>query len=157
MRGLVVPFLALAWEALTGDFGLLNLALGAVLAWAALRLAGAGGELSLHFLRRLPRLVRFAAFFARELLVANLRVALLVIAPGRRLRPALLAVPLDVERDEEIALLANLITLTPGTLSVDVASDRSVLFVHAVTVDDAEALRAGIKQGLERRVRELFE
>lgn len=156
MTGFLVALLAVAWGALTGDFGPVNLALGAALAWAALRIAGVEAAFSLGFVRRLPRIGRFALFFAWQLLLANVRVALLVLAPARRLRPAILALPLDVTRDEEIALLANLITLTPGTLSLDVSRDRRFLFVHAVRVDDPEAVRAEIKQGLERRVRELF-
>jgi multicomponent Na+:H+ antiporter subunit E len=80
----------------------------------------------------------------------------MVLGPHRRLKPALLAVPLDVRSDAEIAMLANLITLTPGTLSVDVAPDRSALYVHCLGVDDPDAMRREIKDGLERRVAELF-
>ena len=156
MTGLVVLVLALAWVALTGEFGPVNLGLGAALAYGVLRIAGVRGQVSLGFVSRLPRIAGFALFFSWQLLLANVRLALLVLAPARRLRPAILAVPLDVTRDEEIVILANLITLTPGTLSVDVARDRSALFVHAVAVDDPEQLRAEIKDGLERRVRELF-
>jgi multicomponent Na+:H+ antiporter subunit E len=66
------------------------------------------------------------------------------------------AIPLDVETDVEITLLANLITLTPGTLSMDISDDRKVLYVHAMYVDDPEALRAEIKNGFERRVLEML-
>ncbi len=58
--------------------------------------------------------------------------------------------------DVEITLLANLVTLTPGTLSLDVSEDRSTLFVHAMFVDDPDVLRREIKHGFERRVLELL-
>lgn len=154
--GVVVALMALAWGALTGDFSLVNLVGGGAIGFVALRIAGVRGRVELGFLRRVPRAAAFGFFFLRELVVANLRVALMVLGPKRWLKPALLAVPLDVTRDAEIAMLANLITLTPGTLSVDVAPDRRTLYVHCLGVDDPEAMRREIKQGLERRVAELF-
>ncbi len=95
------------------------------------------------------------AFFLWELVLANLRVARDVLLPVGRLRPAIVAVPLDLKTDWQITLLAILITLTPGTLSLDVSTDRKVLFLHAMHVDDPEALRREIKSGFERRVRRL--
>jgi len=65
------------------------------------------------------------------------------------------AVPLDARTDVEIALLANLITMTPGSLSVDVADDRSVIYVHSMFAEDPDELRRQIKADLERRVLEL--
>ena len=78
------------------------------------------------------------------------------MTPQQRMRPAIVAIPLDVRRDFEITLLANLITLTPGTLSLDVSSDKRVLYVHSMYVDDIDAFRREIKNGFERRVKELF-
>jgi len=64
------------------------------------------------------------------------------------------AVPLSVKSDLEIMVLTNLISLTPGTLSVDVSHCRSTLYIHAMDVDDPEDLRRDIKDGFERRVKE---
>lgn len=154
--GVALALMALAWGALTGDFSPINLAEGGVIGLVALRIGGVRGRANLGFLRRLPRALGLGLFFLKELVVANLRVARLVLGPRRWLRPALLAVPLDVTRDAEIVMLANLITLTPGTLSVDVSADRRTLYVHCLGVEDPEAVRREIKQGLERRVAELF-
>ena len=68
----------------------------------------------------------------------------------------MVGVPLDATTDAEIALLANLVTLTPGTLSLDVSADRRVLYVHGMFVDDPDELRRAVKQGFERRVLELL-
>jgi multicomponent Na+:H+ antiporter subunit E len=152
---LELMLLALAWVALTGDWSAPALAFGLALGWLLLRLTRPlGGE---GFRRlRLARLPGFALFFLKEVVVANLRVAAAVVSPAGRLRPAIVAVPLSLDRDAEVALLANLITLTPGTLSLDVSPDRRTLYVHAMATSGPDALRREIQQGFERRIREMF-
>ena len=152
---LELTLLALAWMALTGDWSLPALAFSGALGWLLLRLARPlGGE---GFRRvRLARLPGFLLYFLKEVVVANLKVAAAVIAPAGRLRPAIVAVPLTLDRDAEIALLANLITLTPGTLSLDVSPDRRTLYVHAMTVTGPDELRREIRDGFERRILEVF-
>ena len=102
------------------------------------------------------KIVAFAGYFVWELVVANLWVARAVLAPKLRIRPRIVKIPLDVETDHETTILATLINITPGTLSLDVSDDRKTLFVHALDVKDEEALRREIKDGFERRVREVF-
>jgi hypothetical protein len=72
--------------------------------------------------------------------------------------PGVIAIPLDARTDAEITLLANLITLTPGSVSLDLSADRRSLYVHAMYIDggDIEAYRRSVKEGLERRVLELL-
>lgn len=150
--------LALVWGFLTGWFAPLNLLFGlllgrAVLSFVRLAPLGEGEVFSLARLpARLARFVLFVPFFLYELVLANLRVAYDVLTPRHRSRPGILEVPLDARSDEEIAMLANLITLTPGTLSLDVSEDRRSLFVHSMFIDDAEAEIRAIKEGFERRV-----
>lgn len=81
------------------------------------------------------------------------------LAPESYLCPGVIAVPLDARTDLEITLLANLITLTPGSVSLDLSPDKRVLYVHAMYIDggDIEAYRRSIKEGLERRVLELLQ
>jgi multicomponent Na+:H+ antiporter subunit E len=87
------------------------------------------------------------------------RVGLLVLRPdiGTRLTPGIVAFPLTVTRPAEITLLANLITLTPGTLSVDVSEDGKLLYVHAINVRSREALVRAIADGFERKIIEAFQ
>jgi multicomponent Na+:H+ antiporter subunit E len=152
---LELSLLALAWMALTGDWSLPALVFACGLGWLLLRLVRPlGGE---GFRRvRLARLPAFLAYVLKEVVVANLRVAAAVVAPAGRLRPAIVAVPLTLDRDAEIALLANLITLTPGTLSLDVSPDRRTLYVHAMAVTGPDELRREIRDGFERRILEVF-
>ncbi|CAG0961368.1 Na(+)/H(+) antiporter subunit E [Myxococcaceae bacterium] len=148
-------FLALVWAGLIGDVTVGSLIVGYVVAYFALSLVHPGAGRRAPF-RRVPSIVGLALFFLWELLLSSLRVAWDVLTPRLRARPALLAVPLDAETDLEITSFANLVTLTPGTLSLDVAEDRSVLYVHAMFVDDpAEEIRL-LKDGFERRVVEIL-
>ncbi|MDD7971454.1 Na+/H+ antiporter subunit E [Roseinatronobacter alkalisoli] len=158
MNGLLINLLlAFAWAAMTGSFGLGTLATGAALGFFALWLsAPLTGIDRLYFLRTY-RVVRLALFFFWELLLSSLRVAWDVIRPFPKNKPAIIEVPLTVQSDIEILLVTNLISLTPGTLSVDVTQDRSTLLVHAMFADDPDALVAELKNGMERMVAEVFE
>jgi multicomponent Na+:H+ antiporter subunit E len=92
--------------------------------------------------------------FLRELLASVKEVVLTVLHPARSQRSGIVAIPLDVRGDSGIALLANMITLTPGTTSLHVSDDRKVLYVHVMNLsDDTVPL---IKSGFERRVREVL-
>jgi multicomponent Na+:H+ antiporter subunit E len=94
--------------------------------------------------------------FARELILSAIKVAWLAIQPKLQLRPAIVAYPLTVTSDLQITLLANLITLTPGTLSVDVSDDRRTLYIHAIDVASRDALIGGIAAGFETRILEVL-
>ena len=80
----------------------------------------------------------------------------MVMSPRMEVKPGIFAYPLRVNRDFEITLLANLITLTPGTLSVDVSDDRRILYVHAIDCSDPDRLRQDIAAGFERKIMEAF-
>jgi multicomponent Na+:H+ antiporter subunit E len=90
--------------------------------------------------------------FLRELVLSALRVAWLVVQPRPRLHPGIVAYPLTVTTDAQITLLANMITLTPGTLSLDVSDDRRTLYVHAIDVTDREVLIGDIAAGFETKI-----
>jgi multicomponent Na+:H+ antiporter subunit E len=79
-----------------------------------------------------------------------------VLSPDMHLKPAIIALPLDIKSDVEVTLLANMITLTPGTLSMDLSDDHSILYVHVVSVGDPEDTRQELKTGFETLVYEVF-
>lgn len=147
--------LALAWMALTGAFDPPNLFIGFALGYALLWVVRRGPRGAAYFVRA-KRITSFTIFFLKELIRANLRVAHDVLTLRIHMKPAVVAIPLDAETDAEITLLANLITMTPGTLSLEVSEDRSTLYLHAMFVDDPEALRREIKEGFERRLLEVM-
>jgi multicomponent Na+:H+ antiporter subunit E len=149
--------LALAWTALQGSVTLANLAAGWVLGYFILLMLVKAGVLGpSRYVGRVARFVRLVGFFLFELVVANLRVALDVARPRYRMSPGVIRLPLDAQSDAEILLLAALVNLTPGSVALDVSEDRRVMYVHVMYVSTAEAARAEIKQGFERRVIELL-
>jgi multicomponent Na+:H+ antiporter subunit E len=147
--------LALAWVAATGVFSFNNLLLGFILGFMALyvsrRVVG-----SPRYFNKIGQVISLFAFFVWELVLANLRVAHDVLTPRHYMRPGVIAVPLAAKSDNEITMLSNLLTLTPGTLSLDVSADRKVLYVHVMYIDDADEVRRKIKEGFEKRVLEVL-
>lgn len=146
---------AIIWTAVTGSFTLMNFVFGFLLSMFALSLireqVGTVGYVS-----RARRILALFLLFLYELMMSALKVARLVLSPKMELRPGIFAYPLKVTEDFQITLLANLITLTPGTLSVDVSEDRRTLFVHAIDCSDPEGARRDIADGFERKIMEAF-
>jgi multicomponent Na+:H+ antiporter subunit E len=140
--------LAIVWAALTGTYSLpallTGLAVGFAALWVIQPLTGAS-----NYHARVFAWIRLVAMFLYELVVSSFAVAWDVLTPRHRARPAIIDVPLDVKSDAGILLLTNLISLTPGTLSLDVSEDRSTLKVHAMFAGDPEALRHTLKTGME--------
>ncbi len=149
--------LAVVWASLMASFSLASLATGFFLGYVALWVAQPlfGGPSLYH--RRVFRIINLLLFFLYDLLVSSIRVAWDVLTPTHLSNPAIIEMPLDVKSDIEILLVTNLISLTPGTLSLDVTPDRSTLIVHAMFADDPEELVKELKDGMERRVKEVFE
>jgi multicomponent Na+:H+ antiporter subunit E len=145
--------LALAWMALTGEFDPINFAASFIMGFLILRLLQRPDE-SLPYFGRVLKVIQFILFYLWELLKANLRVAAAVLSPRLRLIPAVVAVPLEVHSDLAITLLSNLITLTPGSLTVDVSTDCRFMYVHTMHAEDIDRFRRDIKI-LESRVMEV--
>ena len=149
--------LALAWMALRGEFSLTNLVTGLVFGYLILLALVRGGVLpTSRYIGSVHRAAGLAAFFLWELARANLRLALDVATPRFQMKPGILAIPLDVTQDSEILLLAMLINLTPGSVALDVSDDRRVMYVHVMYIDSPAAARSEIKDGFERRIRQLL-
>jgi multicomponent K+:H+ antiporter subunit E len=98
----------------------------------------------------------FAALLAWDVVVANLQVARAVLSPVRRLRPGFAIVPVELDDPRAIAIFAHAITLTPGTVSVDLSPDRRQLTIHALDMPDPAATVVALKARYERRLREIF-
>ena len=152
---LVNLLLALTWSAVTASFSFLNFAFGFVLAIFALSLIREQVG-SVGYFSRARRVLSLLVLFLYELVLSAWRVAVMVLSPNMNLKPGIFAYPLRVDRDFEITMLANLITLTPGTLSVDVSDDRRILYVHAIDASDPDAARRDIAEGFERKIMEAF-
>lgn len=151
--------LAILWTFLSSSYGLLNLMLGFVIGYFILRFGRTSkGQVLSDYLRKLPMVLGFVWYFFWEVVVATFRVATEVFTVRFYMEPAIVAVDLDLQDDGHITLLANMITLTPGTLSLAVTPDRKILYVHTMYLDDnnIDEFKDEIKQGFERRILEVF-
>ncbi|WP_206607747.1 Na+/H+ antiporter subunit E [Ferruginivarius sediminum] len=148
--------LTIAWGFVTGSFAFVNLLAGFVLAYIALwlpsRLWG-----DVKYFRRLWLILRLIGIFFYELAISGFTVARMVMTPGLNFRSGIIAIPLDARNDFEITLFANLISLTPGTLSIDVSADRRTLYVHAMATEDPEADKKSMKEAFEENIAEALE
>ena len=106
---------------------------------------------------KIPQTIGFILYYLWEVFVSSLQVAWEVLTPRHRMTPGIVGVPLSATKDTEITLLANLITMTPGTMSVDVSEDRKTLYVYGLYVNDRVEFARHIKQKLESKVIRLFQ
>lgn len=146
--------LAFVWAALNGSgIGLPSLLVGFLIGYLVIFvLQPLFGQSK--YCSKLRDGIVLVLFFIYELIVSSLQVVWDVITPVQKSKPAIVAVPLDAASDAEITVLANLVSLTPGSLSIDISEDRTHLLVHAMFVDDPDAFKAEIKRGMEKRVLE---
>jgi multicomponent Na+:H+ antiporter subunit E len=154
------PFLniifTLVWAGLLGQFSLENLVSGFLVSYVLLYLVTRGQKGHDGYFSKVPRLLAFVVYYLWELVKSNAIIAYDVLTPTHHMRPGVIGIPIDAKTDVEITVLANLITMTPGTLSLDISPDRRILYVHAMYINDPDQLRAEIKDQLERRVLELL-
>jgi len=101
-------------------------------------------------------LAEYLVVFAYDILVANLNVARMIVQPNSSLKPTFLEIPLDIEHPFLITVLANTISLTPGTVSSNVTGDRSMLLVHCFHCEDPDEEIDTIKRRYEDRLEEIF-
>lgn len=144
------------WLLLANSLSALNV-LGALLVAVLLPLAMRPFWPERSRVRRPLTVLRLTLVVLWDILLANLNVARLVLGPLVRLRPAFVKVPLSLRDPLAITILANIITLTPGTLTAGVSPDRRHLLIHALDVADDRALVAEIKTRYEAPLREIFE
>ncbi|PFG09729.1 MULTISPECIES: Na+/H+ antiporter subunit E [unclassified Marinobacter] len=143
--------LALAWVALSGSFSGMNFVAGFFFGYLALMVLQRQVPVLKGYSRRIPRVVTFLVFFIKELVKANYRVAYDVATPVWYMKPGVIAFRLEACTDVEIMFLSSVISLTPGTLSLDVSDDKKVLYIHAMFLQDETELRQDLRE-LEHRI-----
>jgi multicomponent K+:H+ antiporter subunit E len=152
----LTPILAVVWLLLNNNVAPGHILLGLFLGWGIPRFTMVFWPDPVR-IRRPGVLLRLTAVFLYDVLVANLAVAKLILVGPGHLRPAFVEVPLALRGDLGISLLANIICLTPGTVSAKVSSDRRTMIVHTLDTDDPDGLVATIKARYERPLQEVFE
>ncbi|MEX0684590.1 MAG: Na+/H+ antiporter subunit E [Balneolales bacterium] len=148
---LINIMLAFIWATVTGSFSAGNLVIGFGLGYLILLMVQP--VYKSNYAANFWRAIYLFIYFLKELVLSSIRVAIDVMRPGFNMKSGVVSIPLDAKTDLEITMLANMITLTPGTLTLDVSDDRTKLYIHAMYIDtDVEAVRRDVKNGMEKRI-----
>lgn len=148
--------IAAVWIALVNQLSLGHLLLGLMLGLAIPWFTSAYWP-DRPVIRRPARVLEYGLVVLWDIIVSNVQVAYLVLfRRGESLRSQFVTVPIDLETPEAITVLAGTITMTPGTLSADLAADGSAILVHCLETADPEATVRQIKNRYERRLKEIF-
>ena len=110
----------------------------------------------LPLLLRTVKLPGFIAFYLAEIVLSNIRVAFDILTPRNYFRPGILLIELPEMSDTQLLVLTHLVSMTPGTLTLDVSDDRRHLVVHSMYIGDPETERRKICQDYIVRIKELF-
>lgn len=148
--------LLLIWLLLANDVSAGNLLLGALLGWGISLMIGKRLWLRPMQLRRPDLMLRLAGKVLFDIVEANIEVGMLVLGPVRRLQPAFIQVPLDLEHEMALTALISIVSLSPGTLCAELSDDRRTLLIHVLHLRDEAALVGTIKSRYEAPLREIF-
>jgi multicomponent K+:H+ antiporter subunit E len=147
--------LLVVWLLLNNTIAPGHIVLGAILAIIIPMLTSSFWPERVCF-RRAMIFMKFSMIVAYDIVIANITVAKLILGPNDKLKPRLFRLPLDIEHPLGISVLASTISLTPGTVSCDLSSDRSYLIIHALCLEDKQAGIDEIKQRYEKPLMEVF-
>lgn len=149
---IVNVFLTFVWISLTMKFTGSNIIFGFVLSYLILWLIY--GSQDIGYFSRIPKVISFFATFTWQVLAGCVKIAWDIATPRHYMKPGIIAFPLSAKTDIEITLLANIITLTPGTMSLDVSNDKKILYVYTVYIDDEQKVIESIRNSLEKKLLE---
>lgn len=102
-------------------------------------------------------MVVFTVYYLKELVLSSLFIAWDIITPKDYTRPGIVEVPIDLKSETAIIALANLISMTPGSLTLDMTPDKKKIYVHVMYLYDREDFIRKTKTDLERRIQLIFE
>jgi multicomponent Na+:H+ antiporter subunit E len=147
-------FLAFIWMFLQNDYSSSSFFIGYLLG-LLIMLAYRRFFTSRFYLVRVWAVIKLLALFLKELVLSNISVLKHILSPTLNIKPGIFALKTELTKDWEITILANLITLTPGTLVVDVSLDRQTLYIHAMDIPEKHEAIDSIKNTFERAIMEV--
>ena len=149
-------FLLIVWLMLNTTLSLGHILLGSVLA-IVIPLLCASLRVPQPKVKSPLKAISYALIVLKDIVVANIEVALLVIGPMNKIKPGFVAVPIDLTGTLPVTVLASTVTMTPGTVSADISKDEKWLYVHVLNMpNDEQEVIDLIKQRYESRVKEIF-
>ncbi|EDL63452.1 Na+/H+ antiporter subunit E [Bacillus sp. SG-1] len=147
-------FLAFLWMFLQVSFTstsfIIGYILGLIITFAFRRFFN-----SRFYLWRVFAVISLLLLFLKELILSNISVLKTILKPRLDIKPGIFELPTELKTDWEITLLANLITLTPGTLVVDISYDNKILYIHTLDIPDVDEAVNDIKNTFEKAIMEV--
>jgi multicomponent Na+:H+ antiporter subunit E len=147
--------LSFIWVALTGTLYYSNFLFGFMIGFAILWVMNRTEEDQRYF-TRVPKTIYLLFYFIYELIKANIQVAYDVITPKYFFKPGIVKYPMSARTDLEINLLSTAISLTPGTLILDISEDKKTLYIHVMYLKDKSSFIKQTKNGIEKRLLEIL-
>ncbi len=147
--------LTLIWVMLSGNTSIPNFGFGFALGFVILYLTVRGIDNRRYFYR-VPRMIRFILRYIYEMLKANLQVTRTILMRRMDVAPAIIKYPLEAKTDFEITMLSNIISLTPGTLVMDISDDKKVMYIHTLYYKDKDSFIKYIRLNLEIKLLEVI-
>ncbi len=150
--------LTLVWIALTGQLNYANFLFGFVIGFGILWLLvrRTDKEEDKGYFYKAPRVLSFAVFFLYEMIKANIEVTYEIMLPKFKMKPGIIEYKHELKSDFEITMLTNFIALTPGTMVLKISPDKKTVYIHALYLQDKDKFIKRMKNGLERRLIEVF-
>ena len=146
--------IAFVWTLLQAEYSALNFLVGYVLGLAFLFVFRGQLDGRLYIYKWWSVFVLFLIFL-KELIIANFIVIAQVLRPKLSIEPGIIAYSTELKTGGQVTLLANMISLTPGTLSMEISPDNSTIFIHVFNIDDQEKIVKGIRENFEKRIMEV--
>lgn len=146
--------IALTWMFLSVSFKPTTFIVGYILGFLMLLMVRKSFSSRFYF-DRFWAVIKLTLLFIKELILSNFSVLMLIIKPKMPIRPAIFAMPTVLEKDWEITLLSSLITLTPGTIVIDISDDNKTLYIHSIDFDNKEDAINSIKETFEKAILEV--
>lgn len=147
--------LSFIWVALTGSMYYSNFVFGFMLGFFILWIMNRN-ETDQRYFYRVPKIISFVLYFLMQMIKANLQVAYDVITPKYFFKPGVVRYPLNAKTEFEINLLSTFISLTPGTLILDISEDNKTIYIHVMYLNDPDEFVRNLKTGVERRLLEIL-
>lgn len=107
------------------------------------------------YLNKIIAVVKLLILFIKELILSNFSILKIIMKPKLDISPGIFALPTELQKDWEITVLANLITLTPGTLVIDISDDKKLLYIHTMDLKDIDDAVYSIKNTFEKAIMEV--
>lgn len=147
-------FLAFIWMFLSNDYSSLaffkGFFFGGLIIFALRRFFD-----QRFYIANVVAVIKLLFIFGSELIKSNIAVLKVILSPKLAIQPGIFALETELKKDWEITVLSNLITLTPGTLVLEVSEDKKILYIHAMDIDDVEQAKLDIKNTFEKAIKEV--